>query len=265
MNDKPLLFHEFWDDIGKLKPEKKSELNMGEHPDLVRMKTEYGQRAVSIEKSDRYSLFNPPQLFLIQKRQRAVLKILKQNGFFPLNKRKILEIGCGTGGVLLELLSAGADLKNLSGAELILERIVQAKQRLVGSLLTCSDGQKLPYANQSFDLAMQFTVFSSILDSSVKSRLAQEMIRVLRPGGMILWYDFWTNPGNPQTKGINQMEISQLFPNCSFQFTKITLAPPIARRLVSISWQFCDFLEHLRIFNTHHLVAIKPAISSAAT
>jgi hypothetical protein len=75
---------------------------------------------------------------------------------------------------------------------------------------------------------------------------------------MILTYDFWLNPTNPQTRGIRPAEIKQLFPNCSYEFHRITLAPPITRKLAPISWGLCLFLESLKIFNTHYLVAIRP-------
>jgi hypothetical protein len=84
------------------------------------------------------------------------------------------------------------------------------------------------------------------------------MIRVTKHGGMILWYDFWINPTNKQTKGIGPDEIRHLFPNCQYDFHKITLAPPIARKVVPISWLQAIFLESLQIFNSHYLVAIHP-------
>jgi hypothetical protein len=87
------------------------------------------------------------------------------------------------------------------------------------------------------------------------------MLRVLRPSGLILWYDFWLNPVNPQTRGIRPAEIKRLFPNCRYEFHRITLAPPIARRLVPISWGLCLFLEGLKIFNSHYLVAIRPLMT----
>jgi len=86
------------------------------------------------------------------------------------------------------------------------------------------------------------------------------MLRVVNGHGMILWYDFWLNPTNPQTRGIRPGEIKRLFPNCRYEFHRITLAPPIARRIVPISWMLALFLENLKIFNTHYLVAIQPEI-----
>ena len=87
--------------------------------------------------------------------------------------------------------------------------------------------------------------------------MAAEMLRVLKPGGAILWYDFWWNPTNPQTVGLKPKEIKALFSNCEYAFQKITLAPPLARRIVPISWQLAVLLESLKLFNSHYLVLIK--------
>jgi SAM-dependent methyltransferase len=231
---------------------------MSEHSDVDRLRAEYAQRARRPELADRYSLFNPAQLFAIQQRQRAILNCLRRNHLYPLDERRILELGCGSGGVLLEALGFGAAPGNLFGADLLLDRLQMAGSTLSALSLACADGQSLPYAPDSFDLTMQFTVFSSILDGDVRHKIAHEMLRVTRPGSMILWYDFWFNPTNPQTRGIHPTEIKRLFPECAFEFHKITLAPPIARRIVPISWGLALLLEGLRVFNSHYLVAITP-------
>ena len=233
---------------------------MPEHPDLVRLRAEYAERAAHVDQTDRYSLFNPAQLFAVQQRQRAVLQSLRRNGFYPLQGRRLLEMGCGSGGVLLETLGFGAAASRLYGAELLFERVRAARQTLSSLPLTCADGQNLPYAEHSFDLTMQFTVFSSVLDDGVKRNLARELLRVTRPEGMVLWYDFWLNPTNRQTRGIRPAEIRHLFPGCEFQFQWITLAPPLARRITPVSWGLSLFLEGLKIFNTHYLVAIRRSL-----
>ena len=231
---------------------------MPEHPDILRLRAEYAERARRVDKTDRYSLFNPAQLFAIQQRQRMMLKYLRRHGFYPLHERRILELGCGSGGVILEYLIFGAAVHKLHGAELLFNRVQMAHHTLANLPLTNADGQNLPYATHSFDLSMHFTVFSSIQDDEIKTNVAREMLRVTKPNGMILWYDFWLNPTNPQTRGIRRAEICRLFPNCTFEFHKITLAPPIARRVVSVSWMLALLLEKMKIFNSHYLVAICP-------
>lgn len=51
----------------------------------------------------------------------------------------------------------------------------------------CGNAENLPYEDESFDIVMQFTVFTSILDSEMKQNIAREMLRVIKPDGIILW------------------------------------------------------------------------------
>ncbi len=225
--------------------------------DLDRLRAEYARRAQRLADSDRYSLSNPAHLFMVQQRQRATLRLLRQQGMYPLRGKRILEVGCGSGGVLLEFLGYGAEPHLLHGVDLLPDRLQDARRRLPHLPLVCADAQSLPYPSVSFDLVLQYTVFSSVLDDGVKTSLAREMLRVLKPDGLILWYDFWINPTNPHTRGIRPLEIRRLFPACTFTFRRVTLAPPLARWLVRVSWMLCALLESLRVLNSHYLVAIR--------
>ncbi len=226
--------------------------------DIARLRNEYEDRKRRFAASDWYSVFNDATLFSIHQRQRITLSSLKKNGFANLSDRLILEMGCGGGGILTEYLGFGLPPEKLYGVDLLFDRLLHAHHLLPGSSLANADGQSLPYASKTFDLLLQYTAISSILDPDLRRSICSDMLRVLKPAGMILSYDFWLNPTNPQTRGIRPAEIKQLFPNCTYQFNRITLAPPIARKLAPISWGLCLFLESLKIFNTHYLVAIKP-------
>ena len=224
--------------------------------DLERLRAEYARREIHPSIQDLYSVFNLAYLFMLQDRQRETLRILQRHKISRLDNLNILEVGCGGGGVLFEFLSWGASLQKLHGVDLLFNRLQKANNSFNFENLSCANGEYLPYSSTSFDLVMQFTAISSILDDTIKCNLASEMVRVLRQDGLILWYDFWINPKNKQTKGINASEIRRLFPNCIFDFQKITLAPPIARSIVPVSWGFAHLLESLKILNTHYLVAI---------
>lgn len=232
--------------------------------DLDRLRIEYADREVRLADSDIYSPFNIGHQFISQQRQRAALDMLRNQGIRTLKGLTIFELGCGKGGILQEYMSYGADPRQLHGADLLLDRVSEAHHRLPGLSLSCADGQYLPYPTASFDLVLQYTVFSSILDTDVKTNLARELVRIVRPGGLILWYDFWLNPTNKQTKGIAPAEIRQLFGECDYRFKRITLAPPIARRLALVSWILCEYLEKLKLFNTHYLAVIHSREASNA-
>ena len=225
--------------------------------DITRLRAEYEDRKRRLAGSDRYSWFNRANLFTIHERQQVVLSALMRHGFVDLPKRKILELGCGGGGVLAEYLAIGASSCNLFGVDLLPDRLSQAHHWLTGPGLANADGQSLPFPSHVFDLVIQYTALSSILDPDIRRNICAEMLRVLNPDGLILSYDFWLNPTNPQTRGIRPLEIRYLFPGCRFEFHRVTLAPPIARGLVHVSWLLCAFLERLKILNTHYLVVIQ--------
>lgn len=227
--------------------------------DLDRLRAEYADRAQRLAHSDIYSHFNPAYLFAVHQRQRQLIDLLRRQGITSLRDLRILEVGCGRGGVLLEWLSFGASPKNLHGIDLLEDRLPEASARLSQSGVACADGQSLPYPDSSFDIVFQYTAFSSVLDDAVKQNIAREMLRVVRKStGVIIWYDFWLNPTNAQTKGVRPEEIRRLFPECQYEFRRVTLAPPLARRLAPISTLLCAMLEKLQLLNTHYFAAIRP-------
>jgi ubiquinone/menaquinone biosynthesis C-methylase UbiE len=225
--------------------------------DLSRLRTEYADRERRLSGSDLYSWFNTATLFTVHQRQRALLQSLKRQGLFDVAPLHVLEIGCGAGGILTEFVSFGARPHNLFGVDLLPDRLCDAQKRIPGCHFYNADGQHLPFRSESFDLVIQFTALSSILDPVIRQNICQDMVRVLRPAGRILWYDFWLNPTNPQTRGIRPEEVRQLFPGCRCTFQRITLAPPITRKLATVSWGLCLFLESLKLFNTHYLGIIQ--------
>jgi hypothetical protein len=84
------------------------------------------------------------------------------------------------------------------------------------------------------------------------------MLRVLAPGGAILWYDFFVdNPSNPHVRGVRRREIEALFPGCRVSLRRATLAPPLARRIVPVSWNLAALLESLRVLDTHYFGMIR--------
>jgi SAM-dependent methyltransferase len=224
--------------------------------DLSRLRVEYQDRERRLAGRDLYSSFNPANLFSVQQRARAVLHVLKGSGYTDLANLRMLEIGCGTGGVLTEFLGFGARPQNLYGLDLLEDRLTCAKERLPATHFLQGNGCQMPFPEGSFDLLLQYTAISSILDRDLRRQMCAEMLRVLKPGGLILSYDFWLNPTNRQTRGLRMSEIRSSFPGCNIDHRRITLAPPITRKLASYSWGLCLLLESLKIFNTHYLVAI---------
>lgn len=185
--------------------------------------------------------------------------MLEQSGAFPPAGASIADIGCGTGQWLAEFIQWGAQPGSLHGIDLLDERVNAARTRLPDADLRAGDARHLPWQDDSFDLVTQFTVFSSILDSGVRQELANEMVRVLRPDGRILWYDCrYSNPFRPAVRGLNRADIRGLFPNCAIDFAVTTLVPQLSRVIARHSHALAAALEGLRFTCTHFAAVIVP-------
>ena len=208
----------------------------------------------------RYHRLNPSALWPAQERERAVARLLRERGWRELSMRRAVEVGCGGGGNLLELLKLGFAPERLTGIELLPERHAAARRVLPGALrLELGDATLAEVDAASQDLVLQFTVFSSLLDDAAQQRLADAMWRWTAPGGAVLWYDFTlNNPRNPDVRGVPLARVRGLFPAGRFVAARrLTLAPPLARaacRLHPALYTACSLLPPLR---THLLCWIE--------
>lgn len=230
----------------------------------ARLRGVYDRRKADIPK-ERYSYSNAANLLAIQERERRVLALLSRHANVSLDAMKILEIGCGSGFWLREFIKWGARPENVVGFDLLSDRIQECRQLCpAGVTVQIGSGSSTNLPGESFDLVLQSTVFSSVLDKAIKQQIASEMTRLVRDDGIILWYDFFVNnPKNSVVRGISRRELADLFPGFKISAARITLAPPLARFIAPYSRLVCQALAGLRILDTHLLAVIsKPAHNS---
>ena len=206
-----------------------------------------------------YSRFNCAYLFMAQEREQKYLWLLAQNGFAQLENKKVLEVGCGSGDLLRDFIKWGARPENLFGVELIAERVAEAIHVCPKEVkILQGNAVKLQLPDEMFDLVLQSTVFTSVLDVGTKQQMAAEMCRVLKPNGLILWYDYhMNNPKNLDVQGVKLREIKALFPSCDIRVQRITLAPPIARCVAPYSWLLCYVLSKIPWLRSHYIGVIR--------
>ncbi len=186
----------------------------------------------------RYSWSSEAYVFEAQARERVILRRLKATGMLPLEGKRILDVGCGTGRWMRDLIRWGADPSLMAGLE-VRPDAVDTARRQTGPHVAIEPGNAtdLPFDSDSIDMVVQGTVLSSVLDDGVRERIASEAMRVLRPGGALLWYDFcFNNPGNPDVRAVTMGELRALFPGCRFELERATLAPPLMRWVAPLSW-----------------------------
>ena len=221
-------------------------------PDAVRER--YARRGATVDPR-RYDPLSPANWMALQERQRAILRAFAREGVQDLLRMRLVEVGAGTGGNLLEFLRLGFAPENLSGVELLPERADHARRVLPATVhITTGDATELDVAPGSVDVVHQSVVFSSLLDADFQARLASRMWGWLRPGGAVLWYDFtWDNPRNSDVRGVPSRRIQELFPQGKIRSERVTLAPPIARRVAAWHPALYTILNAAPFLRTHLL------------
>jgi len=221
-----------------------------------RIQAEYERRGNELD-GEVYSPWHPAEVFLRTERKRIAARMLHAAGKFPRSEDQCLEVGCGAGGWLSDLLAWGPRQSDLHGIDINNERIERARELFPAADIRLDDAVEMPWDNGAFDLVIASTVFTSILDQSVRRLIASEITRVLAPRGALLWYDFaFNNPRNQSVRGINRKEIGNLFPELNGKIRSITLAPPIARVIAPRSWPLATLLEAIPLLRSHLLAVL---------
>lgn len=104
---------------------------------------------------------------------------------------RLLDVGCGTGRLAARLVELGYSLTGVDISHGMLRRMA----RLTTAAPVAAYGYALPFADDVFDGALTIATLHHIADPARVTRTIQEMVRVVRPGGVTLIWDH--NPGNP--------------------------------------------------------------------
>ncbi len=182
-------------------------------------------------------------------------------GLLPLGGRRFLDVGCENGSWLdLCCRRWGAQPTACTGVDLMHDRLADWRAANPDSPITlvCAPVHLVDLPAASFEIVHQSMLLSSVTDRSLRDETARRMWDLLREGGVLISYDFWTNPTNPRTVGMPLRELRRLFPDGRLRFFKrLTLAAPLMRLLAPLGVRAIAGLERLRFLNTHYLVAFE--------
>ena len=222
-----------------------------------RVAAEYRRRDADRRFRARYDPADPVVRRMRVRLREDIREILAATDLLPLAGSDILEIGCGSGARLEDLVALGASIERVRGVDLSAERLALASPELSPRLLQ-ADAAALPFPDACFDIVAQFTTLSSILDRGLRRRVAGEMTRVLRPSGAILWYDMRRPSRSSRTAPLGARDIRELFPGFAVVARDVTLAPPLERAL-SRTAVLARALAALPLLRTHLLAVARRA------
>ena len=184
----------------------------------------------------RYERLRPEVLQQSADRMRTLGAMLRRTVGSDLAALRMLDVGCGTGSFIRQLIDWGASPANLTGTELLPDRLEVARRKTAHGVHWHLGGLE-GIANGSVDLVSAHTVFSSILEDATRQALAAEMWRILRPGGWCMIFDFrYNNPRNHNVRRLTRMELGLLWPARERHYRTLLLAPPIARSLAALPY-----------------------------
>lgn len=222
----------------------------------LRISEEYARRDSEVA-PDLYAPWQPGEMLMISERKRVGALMLNRAAKFPRPGDKCLEIGYGRLGWLADLISWGIRECDLHGIELDEARARVAKRALPAAELEVGDASVMPWTDSYFDFVVASTVFSSIRDTQVRQLIANEIERVLSPGGAVIIYDTAvSNPGNKNLFRIRRRDIAEMFPGYKCSYRSVTLAPPIARITAKYSWPIATLLSGVPFLRTHFLAVL---------
>ena len=104
------------------------------------------------------------------------------------SKNRILDYGCGYGRAISELSSAGFD--NIFGVDISEKMITRCQLHNPGAGLLIFDGLSLPFPDRSFNACLFMAVLNCIPSDNDQQKSAAEILRVMKPGGILFISDY---------------------------------------------------------------------------
>lgn len=188
------------------------------------------------KKADRNDVLRNPEVLLqLFAMESGLVQALRATGLDP-QQARVLDVGCGTGASILYLLKMGFDPRQMDGIDIYEERIREARARLAHVNWVHGDASAMTYPDGTFDLCTASTMFVQITEEALASAIADEMLRVTRPGGYIVLIDWrYAAPRDTTYRAVSGKRIAALFKvgdTCRLRGVyKGALLPPVGRRL----------------------------------
>lgn len=130
-----------------------------------------------------------------------------------INTSVMLDVGCGNAESIVMFLRLGLDPNRIYGVDILDERIRDGQKRFPNVHFLRADAAHMPaFANDTFDLVYESTMFLQMKDEHLCHAIANEMLRVVKPKGFIVLTDWrYSKPFNSEYKGLSKRRIRQLF------------------------------------------------------
>jgi ubiquinone/menaquinone biosynthesis C-methylase UbiE len=239
--------------------------------EVQRLTAEYRERDEGGVASAMYSFANPGYTFHVHDLEWQLLRELRRHDV-DLGNSSVLEVGSGFGNWLQRFKEFGA--REAVGVEVLPWRVEAGRERYPAIEQIAGDAAELPFPDGRFQVVVQLTCLSSVLDEDVRRRIAAEMWRVLAPGGIVLSYDMRATPLAIRALGRVYTMLhgsgdsgTTTIPIAAKEIANLFGCPITSRRIVTLNFELASIagrshlaatlLARLPWLKTHEIVVIR--------
>jgi len=125
---------------------------------------------------------------------------------------RVLEIGCGTGRFMYELLHKGFEVVGLDASPHMLEESKARNSQFVNAKFVLAEGADIKFPAEAFDFVYSIRVLNQVESEEYALHMIREAVRVARKGGWILLEfvnkDGMSRPGKSRVR-LNYKQVTQ--------------------------------------------------------
>jgi len=170
----------------------------------------------------------------------------------PAQGGRVLDLGCGNGGLADVTRGAGLPIDRWIGVDLDPVSVREAAVEHEWGQFMEGSADDLPFEDGAFEVVVASMLFSSLPTWNFERRVALEITRVLSPTGSLVWYDLRRrNPANRAVHAMTRRRIADLFPEWTAELRAVTLLPPLARRLGPLTGVAYPLLHSVGVLRSH--------------
>lgn len=110
----------------------------------------------------------------------------------PVRNKKLLDLGCGNGGMIEFFIKRGFQANQISGIDLSNTRILRAQKQIPGAHFYTCDAINFSLDEKKFEIITAFDLFSHF---NTKEQIDQGLLNIrshLGENGLFLWYDIYS-------------------------------------------------------------------------
>lgn len=153
---------------------------------------------------------------------------LTHYGYDSLEHVQVLDVACGDGQWLRNVMDRGGSPDRLIGTDIyepIIEKARQLSDKRIQFLYASPD--ELPFAHRQFDIIFVFGLFMHVLDEHLRNKIARELLQRLNDNGIVICINR-LNGSEDQlepylaytTRGLGLEEVTDIFPGCHIDFNE---------------------------------------------